>query len=72
MSQNPSVALFAVGILKYERCGGRLRIVEIAKRPDDIRRVPDERSWSRAPPRGPPRAELPVQGQLGFARKWAR
>lgn len=54
--------VFAVDILKCERCGGRLRIVEIAKKPDDVTRVLRERSWARAPPR----AELPafVNGQL--------
>jgi hypothetical protein len=61
--------VFAVDISKCEKCGGRLRIVEIAKKPDDIARVLDERGWSRAPPRGPPRAELPVlaHGQLRLA-----
>jgi hypothetical protein len=31
--------VFAVDILKCEKCGGRLRIVEIAKQPDEIERV---------------------------------
>jgi len=37
-----------VDILKCERCGGRLRIVEIAKTPDDVSRVLSERAWARA------------------------
>ncbi len=47
----------------------RLRIVEIAKKPDDVSRVLAERGWSRAPPRGPPRAEVPLlaHGQLRLA-----
>jgi len=61
--------VFAADVLKCERCGGRLRLVEIAKKPDDIARVLRERGWSRAPPRGPPRAGLPVSahGQLRLA-----
>jgi Putative transposase len=49
--------VFAVDILVCTRCGGRLRIVEIAKKPDD------------APPRAPPRAELQpfIDGQLRLA-----
>jgi len=61
--------VFAVDILKCEKCGGRLRIVEIAKKPDDVARVLDEHNWSRAPPRAPPRAEVLVQGQLRLAFK---
>jgi hypothetical protein len=58
--------VFAVDVLKCEKCGGRLRIVEIAKKPDDIQRVLGERGYARAPPRAPPRAELPASahGQL--------
>ena len=61
--------VFAVDVLKREKCGGRLRIVEIAKKPDDVSRVLAERGWSRAPPRGPPRAEVPLlaHGQLRLA-----
>jgi hypothetical protein len=61
--------VFAVDVLKCEKCGGRLRLVEIAKKPDDVSRVLGERGWSRAPPRGPPRAELRVlaHGQLRLA-----
>lgn len=57
--------VFAVDILKCERCGGRLRIVEIAKKPDDVARVLGERGWAR----GPPRPELPsfMDGQLRLA-----
>ena len=60
----------------------RLRIVEIAKKPDDVSRVLAERGWSRAPPRGPPRAEVPLlahgqhengQGDgLRFAHGWVQ
>ena len=58
--------VFAVDILKCERCGGRLRIVEIAKTPDDVSRMLSERAWARAPPRAPPDAALPafMHGQL--------
>jgi hypothetical protein len=58
--------VFAVDILKCEKCGGRLRIVEIAKKPDEIARVLDERGYPRAPPRAPPDAEprAPAHGQL--------
>ena len=61
--------VFAVDVLKCEKCGGRLRVVEIAKKPDDVSRVLAERGWSRAPPRGPPRAEVPLlaHGQLRLA-----
>jgi hypothetical protein len=61
--------VFAVDVLKCEKCGGRLRIVEIAKKPDDIQRVLAERGWSRAPPRAPPDAPLPAsaRGQLRLA-----
>jgi hypothetical protein len=54
--------VFAVDILKCEHCGGRLRIVEIATKPDDVSRVLRERGWARAPPR----AQLPpfTDGQL--------
>ena len=52
--------VFGVDVLKCEKCGGRLRIVEIAKKPDDIARVLNERGYARAPPD----AEPPVQGQL--------
>ena len=58
--------VFAVDILKCEKCGGRLRIVEIAQKPDDVSRVLGERGYARAPPRAPPDAPLPVSvhGQL--------
>ncbi len=58
--------VFAVDILKCERCGGRLRIVKIAKTPDDVARVLGERGWARAPPRAPPDAAPPafMHGQL--------
>ena len=51
--------------------GGRLRIVEIAKKPDDVSRVLGERGYARAPPRAPPIAELPVSphGQLRLVFK---
>jgi hypothetical protein len=42
--------VFAVDIFQCEKCGGRLQIVEIAKTPDDIARVLDEREYARAPP----------------------
>ena len=54
--------VFAVDILKCEKCGGRLRIVEIAKKPDDIARVLNERGYPRAPPDAEPRAS--AYGQL--------
>ena len=52
----------AVDVLTCERCGGRLRIVEIATKPDDVSRVLRERGWARAPRR----EELPafMDGQL--------
>lgn len=53
-------AVFAVDVLKRERCGGRLRMVELAKKPDDAARVLGERGYARAPPRAPPDAERPV------------
>jgi hypothetical protein len=58
--------VFAVDVLKCKRCGGRLRIVEIAKKPDDVARVLGERGWARAPPQAPPDAELQAltHGQL--------
>jgi hypothetical protein len=58
--------VFAVDILKCEKCGGRLRIVEIAKKPNEIARVLNERGYARAPPRAPPDAEprAPAHGQL--------
>ena len=58
--------VFAVDILKCEKCGGRLRIIEIAKKPDEIARVLNERGYPRAPPRAPPDAEprAPAHGQL--------
>ena len=43
--------VFAVDVLKCAKCGGRLRIVKIAEKPDDIARILGERGWSRAPPR---------------------
>jgi hypothetical protein len=60
--------VFAVDLLKCQQCGGRLRIVEIAKKFDDIKRVLAERGWSRAPPRAPPSAPPPasVHKQLRF------
>ncbi len=54
--------VFAVDNLKCEKCGGRLRIVEIAKKPDDIARVLNERGYPRAPPDAEPRAS--AYGQL--------
>ena len=58
--------VFAVDILKCEKCGGRLRIVEVAKKPDEIARVLKERGYARAPPRAPPDAEprASAHGQL--------
>ena len=58
--------VFAVDILKCEKCGGRLRIVEIAEKPDDVSRVLNERGYARAPPRAPPDAEsrASAHGQL--------
>jgi len=52
--------------LSCEKCGGRLRIVEIAKKPDDVTRVLNERGYARAPPRAPPDAEsrASAHGQL--------
>ena len=57
---------FAVDILKCEKCGGQLRIVEVAKKPDDVSRVLGERGYARAPPRAPPEAEprASAYGQL--------
>jgi predicted amidohydrolase len=61
--------VFAVDVLTCERCGGRLRVVEIAKKPNDVARVLDERGWARAPPRAPPIAALSacIDGQLRLA-----
>ena len=61
-----SKRVFAVAVLTCQKCGGRLRIVEVAKKPDDIMRVLGERGYARAPPRAPPVAELPASahGQL--------
>ncbi len=61
--------VFSMDVLKCEKCGGRLRLVEIATKRDDVSRVLSERGWSRAPPRAPPLAELPVHGQLRLAFK---
>ena len=60
------VSWFAVDILKCEKCGGRLRIVEVAKKPDEIARVLNERGYARAPPRAPPDADprASAHGQL--------
>ena len=54
--------VFAVDNLKCEKCGGRLRIVEIAKKPGEITRVLSERGYPRAPPDAEPRAS--AYGQL--------
>ena len=59
--------VFAVDVLKCERCGGRLRLVEIAKKPNDISRVLGDVGDARAPPRAPPRAERLAHGQLRLA-----
>ena len=48
--------VFAVDVLVCVHCGGRLRIVELATKPDDVSRILRERGWARAPPR----AELPT------------
>ena len=56
--------MFAVDVLKCEKCGGRLRIVEIAKRPDDIARVLGERGYARAPPRAPPVTKPPASAHV--------
>ena len=42
--------VFAVDILACQRCGGRLRIVEVASKPDDASRVLGGLGWSRGPP----------------------
>ena len=55
--------VFAVDILKCAKCGGRLRLVEIAKKPNDISRVLGDLGYARAPPR----AERLVHGQLRLA-----
>ena len=57
--------VFAVDILKCEKCGGRLRIVEIAKKPDDISRVLGDVGYARAPPRA--ESSAPVHGQPRLA-----
>ena len=57
--------VFAVDILPCERCGGRLRIVEIAKKPDDVARVLRERGWARGPPRAEPLAFMDGQPFIG-------
>ena len=49
------------------RAGVRLRLVEIAKKPDDISRVLGDVGDARAPPRAPPRAERLAHGQLRLA-----
>ena len=49
--------VFAVDILKCAKCGGRLRLVEVAKKPNDISRVLGDLGYARAPPSAPPRAE---------------
>ena len=59
--------VFAVDGLKCERCGGRLRLVEIATKRDDISRVLGDPGYARAPPSAPPRAELRPHGQLRLA-----
>ena len=61
--------VFAVDVLKCERCGGRLRLVEIATKRDDISRVLGDLGYARAPPSAPPRAESSalVHGQLRLA-----
>jgi len=54
--------VFALDLLVCIRCGGALRIVKIATRPDDISRALGEQGL----PRGPPAAEQTVTmlGQL--------
>ena len=63
--------VFAVDVLTCQKCGGRLRIVEIAKKPDDISRILSDLGYPSAPPRAPPRTapELPAfaHGQLRLA-----
>jgi len=59
--------VFAVDILKCEKCGGRLRIVEVAKKPDEIARVLNERGYARAPPDAEPRASAHGQLRLVFS-----
>ena len=58
--------VFAVDILKCEKCGGRLRIVEIANKPDDIKRVLGERDYARAPPDAPLLVSVHEQLRLVF------
>ena len=51
--------VFAVDILKCEKCGGRLRIVEVAKKPDDhvLGVLGSLRSLCARSPRGGSRAQ---------------
>ena len=71
--------VFAVDVLKCERCGGRLRLVESAKKPNDISRVLGDLSYARAPPRAessnptarsswPHRVERPVRSPISGRR----
>ena len=61
--------VFAGDILKCEQCGGRLRLVEIATKRDDISRALGDLGYARAPPSAPPRAESSalVHGQQRLA-----
>jgi len=56
--------VFALDILVCIRCGGALRIVKIATRPDEIARALGEQGLAR----GPPAAEQTVtsHGQLAL------
>jgi len=56
--------VFAVDIMVCSRCGGALRLVKIATRPDDIARALGEQGL----PRGPPAAEqtVTIHGQLAL------
>ena len=58
--------VFAVDVLKCEKCGGRLRIVEIAQKLDDIARVLSERDYVKAPPAAEPPASPHGQMRLVF------
>src|SRR5690606_807270 len=57
-----------VSVCPLEGCSGRMRVVEIASKPDDVARVPEEQSPERRAPRT--RAPPPLTAslaQLGFA-----
>ena len=64
-----AVVRSTVDVLNCERCGGRLRLVEIATKRDDISRALGDLGYARAPPSAPPRAESSalVHGQLRLA-----